>query len=30
MSDFNGKATYTNFFANILDLGQLQEFMELI
>ena len=28
LSDFNGQATCTNFFAYILDLGQLQEFLQ--
>ena len=28
LSDFNGQATYTNFFANALDSGQLQEFLK--
>ena len=26
LPDFNGQATYTNFFVNVLDSGQLQEF----
>ena len=28
LSDFNGQTTYTNFFAYVLDKGQLQEFLQ--